>query len=299
MKTITVLGDINVDLIFSGLTAAPAMGQEVLGKEYKIKIGGSAANTACVLALAGCPVRFFGVVGNDFFGRWIIGELEKYGLDTGTIRLADGQRTGVTVSLTYPSDRMYITDSGTVATSGLKDMRDGYLTGGGHLHLAACFLQKKLKPAIGDLIRRAKQAGMTTSLDPGYDPNCKWDLAGLKPYWQYLDFFMPNEKELKSIAGIDNMKRALAVFPPPAVKGVVVKTGAQGALLRYSGKVKRYPAPAGIKVIDTSCAGDCFNAGFLLGINRGDPVENAVRLGNRYGAAAVSTVGLPEKLPAG
>jgi len=297
MKTIIVLGDINIDLIFSGLATPPALGREVLGREYKMKVGGSAANTACMLALAGCPVHFFGVAGDDFFGRWIISELKKYGLDTGTVCLAGGQRTGLTVSLTYPADRMYITDPGTVAVSVLKDMPNGYFLKGGHLHLAAYFLQKVLKPDIGELIRRAKQFGMTTSLDPGYDPDDKWDLTGLGPSWSYLDFFLPNADELKSISGIDDMEKALAVFPPQAVRGVVVKNGAHGALLRYQGRLERYPAQDDIKVVDTSCGGDCFNAGFLLGISRGDPVENAVRLGNRYGAAAVSAVGLPEKLP--
>jgi len=296
MKTITVLGDINVDLIFSGLESVPAPGQEILGNDCQLKIGGSAANTACMLALAGCPVRFYGIVGDDFFGRWLIGELQEYGLDAGTVRPASGQRTGVTVALTYPADRMYITDSGTVATALLDDMVKGYLVEGGHLHLAAYFLQKNLKPRIGDLIRRAKMSGMTVSLDPGHDPAGKWDLSGLEPYWQYLDFFLPNEKELKSIAGIDELKRALASFPSE-VKGVVVKAGQDGAFLRNNGKIEKYLAPGGIEAVDTSCAGDCFNAGFLAALARGKPVEDAVRLGNKYGAAAVTCVGLPEKLP--
>jgi len=296
MKTIVILGDLNIDLIFSGLKTVPALGREILAKDYRLKIGGSAANTACVLASVGCPVRFFGVAGDDFFGRWIIDELKKCGLDAGTVRLANGQHTGVTVALTYASDRMYITDSGTVAATGLKDMANGYLNRGGHLHLAAYFLQKNLRPAVGGLIRRAKKIGMTTSLDPGYDPEDKWDLSAMEPYWQYLDFFLPNEKELISIVGINDFEQALLAFPSE-VNGVVVKTGAHGALLRYKGKVEKHSALDEVKAIDTSCAGDCFNAGFLLGINRGYPVEDAVRLGNKYGAAAVSCVGLPEKLP--
>lgn len=297
MKTIVVLGDLNIDLIFSGVETMPVLGREILANDYRLKIGGSAANTACMLALAGCPVRFYGSVGDDFFGRWLIAELKKYGLDPKTVRLAGGQRTGVTVALTYPEDRMYITDSGTVATASLGDMAEGYLVEGGHLHLAAYFLQKKLKPDIGGLIRRAKTSGMTVSLDPGHDPDGKWDLSGLKSYWRYLDFFLPNADELKSLAGIGGLERALASFPPASVKGVVVKHGAHGALLRNNGRVEKYPAPGKVKVIDTSCAGDCFNAGFLAALNRGDSVENAVRRGNRYGAAAVGAVGLPEKLP--
>lgn len=297
MKTIIILGDINVDLIFSGLKARPALGKEILAKGYRLKVGGSAANTACMLAKAGCPVRFYGVAGDDFFGHWLIAELKKYGLDPRTIRQKSKACSGITVALAYPADRMYMTDSGTVATSSLKDMADGYLFKGAHLHLAAYFLQKKLKPTVGSLLYRAKKTGMTTSLDPGCDPDGRWDLSGLAPYWAYLDWFMPNADELKAMSGIGNPERTLVSFPPASVKGVVVKAGARGALLRHNGKIEKYPAPAKVKAIDTSCAGDCFNAGFLAALNRGDSAADAVRLGNEYGAAAVSAVGLPEKLP--
>jgi len=297
MKTIVVLGDLNVDLIFSGLGNFPSLGREILAKNYRMKIGGSAANTACMLARAGWPVRFYGVAGDDFFGRWLGAELKKYGTDSKTIRLKSGERTGVTVALTYPDDRMYVTDSGTVATSTLEDMAEGYLSKGAHLHLAAYFLQKKLKPAVGGLLRLAKMSGMTTSLDPGCDPDGKWDMSALAPYWQYLDFFLPNADELRAISGIDDPELALSSFPPLSVKGAVVKAGAQGAFLRHNGKIGKCPAAEKVEVIDTSCAGDCFNAGFLLAINRGDSAADAVRLGNKYGVAAVSCVGLPEKLP--
>jgi len=297
MKTIIVLGDLNVDLIFSGLESAPAPGREILADNYRLKIGGSAANTACMLSRANCPVSFYGVVGNDFFGRWLIAEIEKYGIDSKTIRLENGRQTGVTVALTYPSDRMYMTNSGTVAAATMEDMPGSYLSRGKHLHLAAYFLQKKLKPSIGPLLHRAKMAGMTTSLDPGCDQDNEWDLSGLDPFWSDLDFFLPNADELHAMSGIDDTERSLASFPPPSAKCVVVKAGAQGAFLRNNGGIEKYPAADKTEAIDTSCAGDCFNAGFLLAINRGDSMADAVRLGNKFGATAVACVGLPEKLP--
>ncbi len=291
MKTIIVIGDLNLDIIFSHIDGQPAFGKEIGAKGCVMKPGGSAANTALLLAVNGCPVRFYGLVGRDFAGYFVVKSLEEYGVKTDTVSFSDAEATGATVSLTYPNDRMYITFPGTVSLTGPDHLPEPGFSKDCHLHLASWFLQTGMRPYFCELLKRAKEEGMTTSLDPGGDVSGEWDMDDLKDRYQYIDFFLPNREELLNITKKSDLKKALDSFSEK-IPFIIVKVGADGAFVRDWGGVSHYPAlPA--DVLDTTCAGDSFNAGFLCGISRGMDIADSVRLGNRYGAAAVSTVGLP------
>ena len=291
MKTVIVLGDLNLDVILAGMEDYPCLGKEILAQTHLVEAGGSAANVASMLAADGCPVRLFSRVGNDSAGDYVVKSLEQRGVDTATIVRSNDQPTGITVSLTYSHDRMYISHLGTVTSTALDDLPDGYLCPGAHLHLSSYFLQQKLQPSVGRLLQEAKEAGMSTSLDPGGDPSGQYDMSGLNEYFQYLDWFMPNADEIRAIANTKNVEEAIRAFSPEVV-GLVVKMAARGAMTRYRGNVEHTEGHA-VPVVDTTCAGDCFDAGFLHGLSRGGSTADAVRLGNEYGAKTVSRVGLP------
>lgn len=292
MKTVIVLGDLNIDIILSGIEKYPSPGKEILAEEHVVKAGGSAANVAAMLAVNGCPVQLFSQAGSDPFGRYAVESLKKYGLNTDKITFSKKDATGITVSLTYPDDRIYITYTGAVASMRLEDIRNGYISRGSHLHLTSYFLQKELRPSIGRLLQRAKKNGMSTSIDPGGDPSGEWDMSSLAECFQYLDWFLPNADEIKGMTGTGDIHRAVRDLP--CVKGLVVKTGPDGAITRYKGEIRHHPGYT-VKITDTTCAGDCFDAGFLYGITTGRSFSEAVDLGNKFGARAVSCTGLPPK----
>jgi sugar/nucleoside kinase (ribokinase family) len=290
-REIVVLGDLNLDIIVSGLRALPELGHELLAEGCAQKAGGSCANTAIVLKWLDWPVSLYSQIGDDRVADGIQGELAAIGLDTRTITRTPAHPTGVTLALTFEEDRSYITAPGTLSSLTLGGLNTGYLRAHGHLHLASFFLQRALQAEVGALLQEAKGAGMSTSLDPGHDPTGQWCTAALQPFWGSLDWFLPNAKEFMAITRADTLDEAFRRFPPE-VKGVVVKNGSEGAVVRHNGIVRAFPAvPA--RAVDTSCAGDCFNAGFLLGLCGDASLEEAVKLGNAFGAAAVSFVGLP------
>lgn len=293
MKTVIVLGDLNVDIILSGIQDDISFGKEVLATNHVKKVGGSAANVASMLSMNGCPTQLFGQVGNDFDGKYLLQSLRESGVKIETISCSVSEPTGITVSLTYSHDRMYISHLGTVASTKLEDLQDGYLIAGAHLHLTSYFLQKGLQPSMGELLQQAKQTGMSTSLDPGGDPSGEWDISCLEKFFQYLDWFMPNADEIMAITKTQEVGKAIDIFSHE-VMGVVVKTGADGAIVRHKGTIEHYPGIT-VKAIDTTCAGDCFDAGFLYGLSNENSVSEAVSLGNKYGAQAVSCVGLPQQ----
>ena len=293
VTNIHVLGDLNLDIILSGLEGLPSFGEETLASGCVMKPGGSAANVAIMLAVNDCPVRLFAQVGNDQAGKFLLQDLLTFGIDTETISISKQGATGLTVSLTFPKDRMYITHPGIVRTTSRKHLVDRYIEPHTHLHLTSYFLQAALRREIGTILRSAKTAGMSTSLDPGGDTNGQWDISDLREHLQFLDYFMPNSDEIRAMTGRDEVHAALRAFPEKA-QATIVKAGAHGALTRYHGEIEEYPAIP-VNVLDTTCAGDCFDAGFLFGLYRGETFQSAVQKGLQFGAQAVSTLGLPSE----
>jgi len=108
-----------------------------------------------------------------------------------------------------------------------------------------------------------------------------------------LDIFMPNADELLAITGTATIEAGLQAFHGE-VDTVIVKAGAEGAYTRCAGTISHHPGVA-TNVMDTTTAGDCFNAGFLGAWCSGAPFDDAIAAGNAGGARAVACVGLPEK----
>jgi sugar/nucleoside kinase (ribokinase family) len=290
---IHVLGDLNLDIVLSGIVDLPVLGTERVARDCVVKPGGSAANVAIMLARNRCPVRLFSQTGNDEAGNFLLKQLERFGLHTDTISLSPSASTGLTISLTYPEDRIYITYPGSVAKTKKADLKDGYIDKGAHLHLSSFFLQSSLQKDIGSLLRDASAAGMSTSLDPGSDTVESWDVSELIDNFKFLDYFMPSSDEICALTGTRNVHDALDVFPREA-RVVVVKAGVHGAVTRRRGTIEHHAAIP-VDAVDSTCAGDCFDAGFLFGLYQGKSFQEAVQRGIEFGAQAVSTLGLPSE----
>lgn len=295
MRRILVIGELNVDLIVSGLPSLPVLGQELLCDDFQMALGSSSAICASWLATLGATVDFWGKVGRDPYGEFVINELERCGVGTHGIIRDPTIRTGVTISLTYPHDRALLTYLGSIAALCLDDLDLGLLPGYHHLHSASIFLQRGLRPGLPALYRAAKEAGLTTSLDSGWDPEKRWgyDLFGTLPY---VDFFLPNEAEALHLTKTGTVEEA-AIELSRLAGTVVVKLGREGALARAGEQVWKVPGFK-VEVVDTTGAGDAFNAGFLYAhLIEGRSMPEALRFANACGAIAVTTIGGAAALP--
>jgi sugar/nucleoside kinase (ribokinase family) len=301
MKEFIVLGDLNLDVVLSGMDVPPAFGREILARDSVLKPGGSGANVAMALSMMGAPVRLFSAVGRDFPGGLAVQGLRRCGLSARSVVRSSGFSTGVTVSLAYPNDRMFVTHPAGIGAAGLEDLKRGYIRKGAHLHLSSYFLQVGLQPAVGGLLEKAKAAGMGTSLDPGCDPEEQWDVTELEPFFRHVDWFLPNTDEILALTGQMTVPEALEKLSGD-LKGVVVKAGSDGAYARLRGEMRHFPSVP-VEAVDTTCAGDCFDAAFLFRLAAGTPADtsdraastlwDAVEWANRIGGIAASTMGLP------
>jgi sugar/nucleoside kinase (ribokinase family) len=289
MTRILVAGELNVDLVVSGLPSLPIIGRELTCTDFRVVLGSSSAITAARLAALGADVDFVGIVGKDDFGRFVLGELRRFGVGTDLIEQVD-RATGVTIALTYSADRALLTYPGTIAAYDGSNIAPEILSNYDHLHVGAFYLQTGLQPMLPSLFRSARERGMTTSLDVGWDPEEQWGSnPWLAPVLAHTDFFFPNESEAAALTGDDERIESLV----SQVAGVlIVKQGAQGATA-YDKQGETMSVPAlRVEVIDTTGAGDAFNAGFIYAHRvDGKSVHEAMRFAAACGAQAVTQVG--------
>jgi sugar/nucleoside kinase (ribokinase family) len=282
---ISIAGETNLDLILYGLPAAMPTERELLGSAFNLTLGGSSSILAHNLSLLGTRVGFTSQVGADEMGEIAIARLAEAGLDIAHITRRPGAGTGVTLLLPHGRERHILTYPGVMAEMSVADLDVAYLTSARHFHLSSLFLQTALHPNLPQLFATLKQADITISLDTNDDPSGNW--SGILPsLLDKIDVLLPNEDELKKIAGKPTLDEALDALAP-RVPLIVVKCGSRGALVQQCtehGIQRNWVSPVLVEPIDTIGAGDSFNAGFLSAWLRGHDPLRAAAFGNITGA---------------
>lgn len=282
-----VAGDANVDLLVEGLIEL-RVGTELLASDLNLVVGGSSAITAYNLSRLGAEVGFIGVIGQDLFGRFVEEKLASAGIDLSGVRKSRTEKTGITIWHTKRGKRAGVTYAGTIAMLEPRDIPDQRLRSARHLHVGAYFLQARLHAGAARLFARAKKLGLTTSLDCNYDPLEKWD-SNLSAVLKYTDVFLPNEDEAMKIARKGTAEAAARELAKIA-RTVVVKRGEKGAFVA-SGSVEFAAPTTPVKVVDTTGAGDSFNAGFLAKFLKQASLAACTAAGLKAGARCVRYAG--------
>lgn len=290
---VLVAGEINPDLILTG-DVLPEFGQvEKLVDSASLTIGSSSAIFACGLARLGLKVAFIGVCGKDVFGRFMLDEMQRREVDVSHVIVREDGRTGLSVILNTGVDRAILTHPGLIAALRAADIPESLLRQSRHLHVASYFLQTNLQPGLPSLFRRARELGLTTSLDTNYDPTEKW--FGFDELLSVTNVFLPNEREAVSLSREVNVDLAAGKLGP-RVDVLAVKLGAMGALgVRASQAIRVDSIP--VKVVDTVGAGDSFDAGFIYGFLQNWEIERALRLACVCGALSTQKAGGTEAQP--
>jgi sugar/nucleoside kinase (ribokinase family) len=285
--SILIAGELNVDLVLHNASSFPVPGRETLAENCSLTLGSASAICAAGLAKLGHRVNFIGKAGLDSWGDLCLSGLAGMGVDCTFIQRDTSLRTGITVSITSPEDRAMITYLGAIAALQESDITDANLLANRHLHVSSFYLQRALRPGLKRLFTRARGAGLTTSLDPGFDPEEGWN-RDLIDVLQEVDVFLPNEVELAAISGKHDRSEALQSFENGKTL-IVAKLGVDGCMAMDCGAFVKVPAFP-VQPIDTTGAGDTFNAGFLHAWLAGEGVRDAMRFGAACGA--LSTQGL-------
>jgi sugar/nucleoside kinase (ribokinase family) len=284
---IVVVGELNVDLILTGLSSLPEMGQCRLSKDMLFTLGSASAIFASNIAHLGQKVGFVGKIGDDDLGDFILRSLNAKNVDTAKIIKDEQAKTGICVSLSFPEDYAIASYAGVRESFALSDVDIDYVLKAKHLHMSSYYLQPDMQEGCAELFRRAKEAGLTTSLDPDSDPSGKWDNS-IFDVLKYVDILLPNEKEALHISKCDTIQSALDILSK-MVSTVVIKMGKLGVWAKNKKRTIHANAFA-VSVVDTTGAGDSFNSGFIYKFLHGSTLEECAIWGNA--CAAISTTQL-------
>ena len=284
-----VVGELNVDLILNQIQSFPQVGKEIIAEEMNICLGSSSAILAANSAALGVDTSFCGVIGDDQFGDFILAELESKSVQCGHIKKLDGQKTGCTLVMSYGQDRANVTFPGAMNALTSNDIPFDELSVYQHMHVSSVFLQPGILQDIEQIFKKAKAAGMTTSLDLQWDPTEQWafDFARCLPF---VDVFMPNESELLALTGADSISSAIEILKP-YLNTLALKMGTSGSLGIRGGQQITMPAFEGKYFVDAIGAGDSFNAGFIRRFMAGASLEDCLREGNMMGALNTTAAG--------
>jgi sugar/nucleoside kinase (ribokinase family) len=285
---LVVVGELNVDLILTG-NVVPAFGQvEQLVDDAALVLGSSSAIFACGAARLGLRVAFIGKVGQDEFGRFMVEQLKDRGVDTQGVVVDSRIKTGLGVILSTGNDRAILTYLGSIAALHYEEIDQALLAQSRHLHLGSYFLLDALRPDIPRLFDQARSYGLSVSLDTNYDPAETWN-GGLKETLARTDIFLPNATELRAITGVGHVEAALQIMTSQ-VPLVAVKLGPEGAVARRGSETAQ-ALSLPIEVVDTTGAGDSFDAGFIYGYLARWELARALRLGCICGALSTRAAG--------
>lgn len=286
---ILVVGELNPDAIVIDDRAELAFGQvETMVADGVLTVGSSGAIFACGASRIGLSTAFQGVVGNDAGGRFMLGEMKTRGIDVDACLIDPERRTALTVVISRGDDRAILTSPGAMSALDPGAVSDETLASASHLHVTSPSLQPRLRAGLAGLFGRAKAAGASTSLDPGWDPSGEW-AEGLAPALAETDVFFPNANEAARFTGADDPERALDLLAD-TVETVVVKLGSAGAIAASGGARAAFASPP-VSFVDATGAGDSFAAGFLRARRDGSSLEESLKLAVAAGSLSTRALG--------
>jgi sugar/nucleoside kinase (ribokinase family) len=267
-----------LDTLVRPVEAIPEGQGGALVEEIRITAAGSAGGTAVTLAKLGAEVRSAGAIGCDAVGEMLVGQLERFGVDTSRLVRREEVQTSASVLPIRPDgSRPAFHVVGANATYGPGDVDRDWLSEAGHVHLGGPeFMGGE---AAAEILRFAREQGLTTSADilaPGDQAAAIADW--IAPAFAHLDYLLPNDEQVLGLTGADELEAGARALVERGVGCVVATCGAEGALIVTSDGSERVPAFE-VDVVDTTGCGDAFSAGFIRGLGLDRSQRDAAVLG--------------------
>lgn len=291
---ILVVGSMNMDLNVYGVPKIPDFGESVVCSTYSYATGGKGANQAYAASLQGSAVTMAGRVGDDFNGRLLAGNLKKAGINTDYVVFDQNAQTGLAPIMVVETGK-YVS----------------YVILGANNHLSAQDVLMAIESDQFDMVlmqlempletvyktyELAKERNIPVFLDAGPAMNIPLDRL------QGLFIISPNEAEAKALTGIsvdsesECLEAAKQLYERAEPQYVLLKLGSRGSYLYDGSKATTFPAFE-VDAIDSTGAGDTFNAAFITRFCKGDSVEEAILFASAAAAICVSRPGAQPSIP--
>ncbi len=283
---IAVVGSANIDLT-TFTEKFPKAGETIFGQKFDLGFGGKGANQAVASRLCGADVFMVARVGSDLFGPATIQNFKKLGIDATHVKQIEGVSSGVAPIFVEPNgqNRIWV-------VKGANDLLKpaDVEAAADLLKTVDCIVLQFEIPleTVYYSVSFARKNGIRCIVNPA--PAQPADMNALAG----LDYFVPNESEAETIAGmpvrnVDEAKKCAEKLLSAGVKRVIITLGANGSLLA-SREGMEHIAAFSVKSVDSTGAGDAFIGSFAVFLGEGLPEREAVRRANLY--AGLSTTGV-------
>jgi sugar/nucleoside kinase (ribokinase family) len=290
-------GIIVADAIASPVDEPPDKGALALVDSVQLATGGCALSTATALARLGVPAALCGCVGDDLLGEVLVREARARGLETRAVRVCDELTSASVVLDASDGERSFLHNPGASAALVPDDLERALAEPPARrwLHIGGALVLPGLDgEPLAPVLERARERGVTTSLDPVYDATGRWDR--IHPSLAHLDVICPNLVEARGITGEDSPEACARWLRERGVRRVAIKLGRDGAFALDDDTAEHVP-PFRVEPKDETGAGDAFAGGLIYGLLQGWPLARAVRLANAVGALSTTGIGASSTLP--
>ena len=290
---IVVVGSLNMDLIGQS-PRIPTPGETVIGHHFSTAAGGKGANQAVAAARLGAQVTMVGCVGNDEYGNTLIQRLQGDSVDTQFVRRDDEAHTGIAIiQVSDDGENSILVISGANWQLTQEDIAQANQT-----IAQADLLMLQLEVPL-NVVEYAVQTAVSHNVPILLNPAPARQLP--KSLLSTITYLTPNESEAAlltklSIAGMASVKTAVSQLKQTGIDNIIVTLGSRGAFLSTKDEELHIPAFE-VTVIDTTAAGDAFNAGFGVAVAEKRPLAQAVRFAAAAGALATTKLGAQPSLP--
>ena len=295
MSYISVLGIFVADISFSG-NKIPSVGETILGNSYNIGPGGKGCNQAIAIARLGGKVNFISKIGKDDYGQLALNTLNQNKIDTSTIIQSQDQKTGVAgIMVDKKTGKNAINViTGAPSTLTIDEVNKNI----DKIKNSKIFLTQLEIPKDVTLysLKIAKENKVLTILNPA--PASKIS----KEFFNYIDYFTPNETEAEFYTGIKitnekEAKEASIKLLNIGLKKVIITLGEKG-LFYSDGKEEIYLKATPVKAIDTTGAGDAFNGGLAYALSQNKSIRDSLNLANQVAGLSTLKFGAGNAMPA-
>ena len=288
-----MLGNIVADFV-----AAPVLKHPGWGELYQVErpitlnIGGNAAIFGAVASKLGLETALLGALGDDDLGRLLGAKLNAAGVDTSRVIISDKSTTSATLVLANDiGERSFFHHFGANRdlTGDVIDLE--FIANAKALFLCSYFIMPGLeRNTAKQILKQAKDNNLTTFFDLAWDPSGRWELID-EGILDYVDVFIPNNDELVKITKKTSVPAAVRDLLDAGIDTVAVKMGAKGCYVENKKGQAIQLKAHDVNAIDTTGAGDTFNAGFVYGKLAGWDLEKIARFANAAAAFSVTKLG--------
>ena len=294
MSNISVLGIFVADISFSG-NKIPSAGETILGNNYNIGPGGKGCNQAIAIARLGGKVNFISKIGKDDYGQLALNTLNQNNIDTSTIIQSSSHQTGVAgIMVDKQTGKNAINViTGAPSTLTIDELNKNI----DKIKNSKIFLTQLEIPKEVTLhsLKTAKENKVLTILNPA--PASKIS----KEFFNYIDYFTPNETEAEFYTGIKitnekEAKEASIKLLNIGLKRVIITLGEKG-LFYSDGKEEIYLKATQVKAIDTTGAGDAFNGGLAYALSQNKSIKDSLNLANQVAGLSTLKLGAGNAMP--